>query len=850
MSTSTAPPAAKSPDTHAGSVHSYDDRKGYGYILADASVAGGAPLLLHRQHLRDPISALALTPGTRVLFTPQRESGGFVATDVRLEAEVLESSRDSRESVSGTMHRVFGETRYGFIVLPDGRRPFCHVSDLDDSPTLPPEGTPVQCAIVPTAKGWRAQDVTRAVAFRTAEPPPTSHHAPEALLAQAILARDTKEYGRARELYKQGMSDAPSVQLVLSYAAFEKNQNEKRAALAVYRKGIDLFPSVAKLREDAGVLAGNMGRTDEAATLLSAALDLCRNSEQAGEIGVLLALARLYAREDTMSSLRTALAFYQDAVRLRSLKSLPNHDQLRMSLIRVRLQHHRGNLTYNFLRRCGFDVTVARLLPNVTTGADLVVRIENAELSDGYGISGNILIRCMFKSQLTEDDIENLDTTISDYADRELISDQMVLLVLSSVPNHLKELFFRRIERRDRSHLVVPLAQETMEIAGGENHFGALRGVLDTWLYRRDLFAHTYPVFGKRFFGRDRILAQLRDSIASAKPAGIFGLRKVGKTSLLKECERRAIASGDVVVYVDLLRVPAGVNDANWLYWRIANLLHEQFRSRPQTSIRWRLGGRYLDYLDIPASLSVAVAFDADLSAVIRWARGARSATRPRVVILLDEIERILPTKLGKAEFAGFFDFLSYLRGFAQESQELAVIVTGANPSIVEISQFDGRDNPAFNFFQEVYLQLLEADETRAMMHALGRGMGIRFDDAACGRVFALTGGHPYFAREFCSFLAREHTQRPLQVTRQRVDSVVDDYLEQVGTKDFREIMDRLGRDYPAERDLCVELANDGHGVPARGRVKHLVGYQLVTVQGNRAVLTMELFRKWILEWL
>ena len=110
------------------------------------------------------------------------------------------------------------------------------------------------------------------------------------MLASAILARDAKNYGVARKLYKKGMSDAPSVQLVLSYAAFEKNQNEKAAAFAVYKEGIGLFPKVAKLREDAGVLAGSMGKTDEAVRLLSSALQLCRNTEQAGEMGVLLAL--------------------------------------------------------------------------------------------------------------------------------------------------------------------------------------------------------------------------------------------------------------------------------------------------------------------------------------------------------------------------------------------------------------------------------------------------------------------------------------------------------------------------------------------------------------------------------
>ena len=576
--TAETPPAGD----HVGSVQSYDQRRGYGYVVSEDPHYSARPLLLHRQHLRNPFAALRLTPGRRVLFTPRRETGGFIATDVRLEADDLESQRDSRESVTGTIERAFEEKGFGFVRLLDGRRAFCHVSDIDDSTALYPEGTPVQCDVVRNAKGWRALDVTPADRFRTDQDHRTSARANQEILAQAILAKDNKEYGRARELYQQGMSDAPSVQLVLSYAAFEKNHRDRGAALVAYRRGIAIFPNVAKLREDAGVLAGNMGKTDEAVHLLSSALELCRNTEQAGAFGVLLALARLHAREDTNASRRRALSFYRQATELRPAKSLPGHDQLNMNVLEIRLQHHRGDLTYRFLKKCGFDVTMANLLPNATTGADVIARIDNAEVNESYGMSGTVLVRCMFKSQLAEGDIESLDKAIADYANRAQVNDQIALLVLSSVPDHLKETFFKRTERRDGNHLIIPVAQEVMETAGGEEGsgataaFAALRGVLDTWLYRRDLFAQTYPVFGKRFFGRDRILAELKDAIVSAKPSGIFGLRKVGKTSLLKECERRATASGDIVVYVDLLRVPSGVNDARWLYWRIANLLQEQ----------------------------------------------------------------------------------------------------------------------------------------------------------------------------------------------------------------------------------------------------------------------------------
>ena len=50
------------------------------------------------------------------------------------------------------------------------------------------------------------------------------------LLAQAILARDNRNYGEAVRLYELGLLQSPTVQLVTSYAAFEKNRNQKSAA--------------------------------------------------------------------------------------------------------------------------------------------------------------------------------------------------------------------------------------------------------------------------------------------------------------------------------------------------------------------------------------------------------------------------------------------------------------------------------------------------------------------------------------------------------------------------------------------------------------------------------------------
>ena len=601
-----------------------------------------------------------------------------------------------------------------------------------------------------------------------------------------------------------------------------------------------------------------MGEHGKAITLLERGLEISKDLDESGERQLSLAMARIYADRGSLADLRKSLDYFKRAKRRFDQNpfgraSFPRTDLLAMNIAAVRVQHNRGNLVYNFIRRAKFRVIRAQLLEQITVGADLIVELRNAELTESYGLAGNLFIRCMFKADISLTDIESLESAISEWGSGDLVDDQVAILVVASLPEAVETLLFRRIEdKRKTAPAIVPITQAQLETP--DDPMTVLRQVLDRWLYRRDLFAQNFPVTGRRFFGRDRPLAELRDAISSGTAAGIFGLRKVGKTSLLKEIQRRSSDTGDIVIYMDLLSVPADVTDTCWLYWRLGTELHSRARSAQTRGINWRLGGVYLDYLDIPRDFPVATAFDSDLNQVLVALRRLSVSPRPKLVLMLDEIERLLPSPLGKEGFTGFLDFIGYLRGVAQGTSDFVPIITGANAAIAEASQFAGRDNPAFNFFREIYLPLLQPTETTLMVQTLGRGMGIRFSREVCGRIHCLTGGHPFFSRRFCSFLSERYPTRPLETSVSLVEELVDLYLENA-SKDFQEIVDRFSRDYPEELEACLTIANsDGTLALAaltdrRGRkvsLRHLLGYQVVQLEGESVSLTMELMQRWL----
>lgn len=829
----------------AGIVKSWDQESGAGFIADDL---GNDVLHFSRKSLRNPFSIF--TEDQRVLYRINHLEEGSQIQDVHAEDTTNCDPFEINEQRNGLVEKVNNDRGFGFIKVDDGTTAWFHVTYQKDSKELYPEGTPVIFTLVTSDKGLQAKEIQLKVVLK--EETQKKH---EDYLAAAILARYSRDLENAAQLYKKGMENSPSVQLITSYAAMEKNRNRKSAAMQIYEAGIKKHPRNTKLYCDAGRLAASMGRYKKALELMQHAIALFEEKHQEPDKGVLLTLANIFYELSSREDLEKAIKYFSELEsRGYSLARSSKDDFIRYNLAKIRCQHYRGKLTYEFLGKAGFPIVHAELMGLITVGADFIIKITNSELLESYGFSDNIFIRCMFKSEVSRQDIEEMDARILSLGSAGLADEQVAIIIVSSLSDSLQRTLFKRIENRSRLvPAIIPVSQSLIEREA--DPISLLRSILDQWLYRRDLFLLNSPVVGRRFFGRDKPLAELRDTILSGTPAGIFGLRKVGKTSLLKETERRSHEAGDIVVYMDLLRLPSDINDTKWLYWKWATLLFDRCNGFAFKGMRWRLGGVFKDFFEIPKDFSVATAFDADITEVLNRIKASNIQPRPKVILMLDEVEVLFPSALGREGLKGFFDFFSYLRGLSQETDDFVVIITGANAAISEVSHFDNRDNPVFNFFKEIYLQLLEPHETTFMIKSLGNGMGLRFSDMACSMVHSLTGGHPFFTRKFCSFIGSSHSERPLIIKPETVAELAEPYIEFSG-KDFEEIFDRLSRDYPQEKDFCIDVAKSEEIVYLESIVKkrtfvdvslrHLVGYQILKIENGEVAISMQLFRRWL----
>jgi Protein tyrosine and serine/threonine kinase/Protein kinase domain len=349
-------------------------------------------------------------------------------------------------------------------------------------------------------------------------------------------------------------------------------------------------------------------------------------------------------------------------------------------------------------------------------------------------------------------------------------------------------------------------------------------------LYSRDLYDHKLPVTRPNdFFGRNVLVDSLRREVRSGQShIGIFGLRKIGKTSLVNRLGTALRSDGAALVaHIDLQRVAAINPSASYVLWHIGEALYDDNRTL-QRSFQRRLFGHHDLFTDIPNPEHVWELFDHDIRLLM-------SLQSSPIVIMLDEIERIFPTSPGSMWAKDFVRLWQLLRGIDQENPgSLKFVISGTNPRCVEDHAIFGTDNPIYNYFKISYLGPLEEREGVELLSSYGRRMGLNWSANAMQRALADTGGHPAILRTYASMMHRKFTPRSESVTPDDDDAqeVAHNFLIHEGPllaqivailedqyNDEFMILNALAQGYVQEfRELAREFPED---------TAHLMGYGL-----------------------
>lgn len=370
-----------------------------------------------------------------------------------------------------------------------------------------------------------------------------------------------------------------------------------------------------------------------------------------------------------------------------------------------------------------------------------------------------------------------------------------------------------------------------------------VRKLLVQEFFRRDLFALESPLtMDTSFFGRQETVAQILDRFKAGQNSGLFGLRRIGKTSVLYAVGRR-VKEGHLgkFLYLDL-RSPALYQRRWWelleeIVKRLA--LDLAFKSGPASKLLATREGYSRD--------GAAAAFRADIERILK------TASQNRVLVAFDEIENITfdisPADHWREDFLPLWQTLQSVH--QETGNHFVFKIAGVNPHPMEKPTIGAHDNPLFSTAKSFYLGPFDQPSVRSMVRRLGRYMGIRFDEEVFPLLAREYGGHPFLIRQACSWLASRVPERPGAVTRelfQREREAIAIAQE----KNIRYILQVLEQWYPLEFELICALATGD--VPtfvefARDNAEfteHMEGYGLVVDARGSPRITMELVRSYL----
>ncbi|MEK6977147.1 MAG: ATP-binding protein [Candidatus Hydrothermarchaeota archaeon] len=357
--------------------------------------------------------------------------------------------------------------------------------------------------------------------------------------------------------------------------------------------------------------------------------------------------------------------------------------------------------------------------------------------------------------------------------------------------------------KNDLTRIIVPIhVRELMDPKKG-NFF--IRSRIAKYIGEFDLFGMSSPITSdKYFFGRDELVQSLLiRATARHENSGLFGLRKTGKTSVLRALQRRVEERPILVAYVDCSN--PGMHSGRW--WQAL----ENLRARLADAFR-RHHRRQIIFDEHYDQITAGPKFSLDVQRIVE------EGSFHQIILMLDEIEYITPKlggALGKHWGGDFTPFWQTIRSTHQETQgKLVFIVAGVNPACVENTQFGGLSNPIFQLAVPNYLEPFTTVAVREMARSIGRYSGLKFDETVYGYLQEQYGGHPFLIRIACSEVWKsKDTHNPESLSNVAIEDFKQRSPEIKAriTQPIKDILLSLVWWYPEEYKLLQVLAQNGH---------------------------------------
>jgi predicted AAA+ superfamily ATPase len=400
--------------------------------------------------------------------------------------------------------------------------------------------------------------------------------------------------------------------------------------------------------------------------------------------------------------------------------------------------------------------------------------------------------------------------------------DRLCVLLISNASS--VDLEVGRLNGTSEARILVPFKYQ--ELSGGvKGKEKTISDRLEQNLFTKDLFSISSALKTDRYFyGRKDDIRHLLGKYQTGENSAIFGLRRIGKTSVLWAVVRELKASNSPVAFVDC-------SDTKYHKARWNQTLQRVMESILDSNGMSGKGMPHSKYTESEASTS----FAKDLQML-------KHHFQKPTLIIFDEIESLSFDLASSNHWKSGPDFLNFwqtIRSIYQQSPNLFTFsICGVNPRVIETSMTpDGHDNPLYRYVESKYLGFFVFEEVKAMLEGIGGYMGITFDPEVVTYLTDDFGGHPFLIRQAASkmysIFARSDIPRKIHISKHiykekriEVSRSLHDYVSLI----LLILRERYADEYKllqylaaGQMDTFCSFASDD---PTW--IEHLIGYGLI----------------------
>ena len=397
-------------------------------------------------------------------------------------------------------------------------------------------------------------------------------------------------------------------------------------------------------------------------------------------------------------------------------------------------------------------------------------------------------------------------------------------------------------------------------------------------------FVTSEPVSGESFYDRKAELRLLDEAVRDIKKGirrfyAIYGLRKVGKTSLLLELARRV--ENDHQLITAVFDCSGNVAGANIFFEELATHLIDRFLvAGGYSGETGFLAAAKLDESEWLSTLGKAQnlgirALTEGIKAVLRI-RGKSASDRDAYKTIID-LPHQLHQETGKffllvmdefqacAQLNGFSgvknsvgEIFAFFRSYWQKQKGVNYFVSGSQISMLEKIIF-AEESPFFQHFNIMTLREFPAEDARQMVDELFRSSGYALNQSRLDLLVQLTNGHPFYLQILGEEICKNSSRKKVDDAAFK-ESIQNTLFSSTGRLFlyFQDLFAKCTRNSTSAERVLVAIANGNQSNAEIARTLHqstgevgslilrLLSLDMIVKENKRYFFRDPVFARWV----